>query len=170
MYRNTKDALLEWVVNVGYLKEFSYGHVHFSVECMSTFPKYVVASQYFTLSEVKPNTKNATPPMSFSGWMSRVWVDRLTRGSGQTQFNLFFGKLDEHFFHPARWWWLEVIPFFAYSPKMGRKWITTQEVLKKWIPYKWRNETPPPTSPRWNIIWHKRKRPFYNQLSTRQCP
>jgi hypothetical protein len=29
--------------------------------------------------------------------------------------------------------------------------------LKKSIPQKWKNEIPPSTSPKWNIIWHKAK-------------
>ena len=83
LYRSTEDALLEWVVSVGYLKEFSPGLVQFSIEFMSTFPKSTVGSQYFTLMEVKPNIENATPPMAFRGWMARVRVDSLTRGSNQ---------------------------------------------------------------------------------------
>jgi hypothetical protein len=157
LYRNTEDALPEWVVCAGYLKEFSPGPVQFSAEFMGTFPKSTVGSQYFTLTEIKPNTKNAPPPTAFSGWMIRVRIDRLTRGSSKTQFNLFFGKLDQLFFDPARWWWPEVTPFFAYSAKEGRKWITKQIGLKKSISHKWRNEIPPSTSPRWNTIWHKAK-------------
>ena len=110
LYRNTEDALPEWVVCAGYLKEFSPGPVQFSAEFMGTFPKSTMGSQYFTLTEIKPNTKNAPPPTAFSGWMIRVRIDRLTRGSSKTQFNLFFGKLDQLFFDPARWWWLEVTP------------------------------------------------------------
>jgi hypothetical protein len=41
--------------------------------------------------------------------------------------------------------------------KLGRQWITTQEALKTLIPDKWRNESPPSTSPSLNIIWHKHK-------------
>jgi hypothetical protein len=48
--------------------------------------------------------------------------------------------------------------FFAYLAKEGRKWITKQVALKKKpIPHKWRNEIPPSTAPKWNIIWHKAK-------------
>jgi hypothetical protein len=121
---------------------------------MGTFPKSTLGSQYFTLPEIKPNTKNAPPPTTFSGWMIHVRIDRLTRGSSKTQFNLFLGKLDQFFFDPARWWWPKVILFFAYSAKEGRKWITKKIGLKKSISYKWRNEIPPSTSPRWNTIWH----------------
>ena len=39
LFRNTEDALPEWVVNTNYLKEFSSGHVHFSTEFMSIFLK-----------------------------------------------------------------------------------------------------------------------------------
>ena len=81
LYRNTEDALPKWVISVGFLKEFNYGLVHFGVEFMSTFPKYTVSSQYFILTEVKPNTKNVTRPTALSGWMSCVRVDRLIRGS-----------------------------------------------------------------------------------------
>jgi hypothetical protein len=60
---------------------------------MSTTLKSTVRLQYFTLSEVKPNIENATPPMAFSGWMAHVGVDSLTRGSNRTQFILFFENL-----------------------------------------------------------------------------
>ena len=40
------------------------------------------------------------------------------------------------FFTPSRWWWTEVTPFLEYSTKLGWKWITTQEDLKKPIPEK----------------------------------
>ena len=102
--------------------------------------------------------------------MSCVRVDRLTCGSAHTQFNLLFGKLYQLFFNPTWWWCPEVAPLFAYYAKMGRKWITMQEVLKKSIPHKWQNETPPSTSPRWNIIWprHKKRLHFFVWLSTRQ--
>ena len=91
------------------------------------------------------------------GLMMRVRVDSLTRGSNKTKSNLFYGKLDQLFFDPARWWWPEVTPFFAYSAKEGRKWITKQTTLKKLVPHKRRNEIPPSTSLEWNIIWHKAK-------------
>ena len=61
------------------------------------------------------------------------------------------------FFDHARWWWPEVTPFYAYSFKMGRKWIPKQQVFKKSIPHKWWTEIPPSTSPKWNIIQHKAK-------------
>ena len=69
LYRNTEDALPEWVICAGYLKEFSPGLVQFSAEFMNTFPKSTVGSQYFTLTEIKPNTKNAPPPTDFQ------WLD-----------------------------------------------------------------------------------------------
>ena len=68
-----------------------------------------------------------------------------------------FFKFDHLFFDPTLWWWLEAMPFFAYSAKEGGKWITKQMVLKKTIPCKWRNEIPPSTSPKWNVNWHKAK-------------
>ena len=125
---------------------------------MRTFPKSTVGSQYFILIEIRPNTKNAPPPPTvFSGCMIRVRVDRLTGGSSKTQFKLFFGKLDQLFFDPAYWWWPKVTPFFAYTAKEGRKWITKQIGLKKLVSHKWRNKIPPSKSPRWNSIWHKAK-------------
>jgi len=54
-----------------------------------------VGLQYFTLTELKHNSENATPPTTFKGWMTHVMVESLTRGSNKTQFNLFFGKLDQ---------------------------------------------------------------------------
>lgn len=94
LYRSMEDALLERVVSVGYLKGFSPSLVQFNVKFMSTFPKSTIGSQYFTLTHVKPNTKNATTCAVVSGWMPRVKVDRLTIGSSQTQYKLFFGKLN----------------------------------------------------------------------------
>ena len=130
-----------------YVKEFSLGLVQFSVEFINTFPKSTLSSQYFTFIEIKPNIENATPPTTFDGWMVRVRVDRLTRGSNKSQFNLFFGKLDQLFFDPACWWWPEVTPFFAYLAKGRRKWITKQATLKMEIMHKWCNQIPPPHSP-----------------------
>jgi hypothetical protein len=43
-----------------------------------------------------------TPPMAFLGWMVRVKVDSLTKGSSQTQLQVIFGKLDQLLFDPAR--------------------------------------------------------------------
>ena len=107
--------------------------------------------------EVELNAKSAAPPVAFPRWMSQVRVDILTRGSAQIQFALFFGKFGQLFFDPTRWWWLEITPFLMYLAKLGRKWVTTQETLKKLILDKWKNEIPPSTSLRWNIIWHKHK-------------
>lgn len=134
---------------------------------MSTFPKSNVGSQYFTQTKVKPNIGNVTPLMAFSWWMVQVKVGSLTRGSSQTQYNLFFGKLDQMFFDHARWRWLEVTTFFAYSAKEGRNWITKQEALKKSISHKWWNEILPSTSPKWNIIWHKNMLPFFGSSHIR---
>ena len=109
---------------------------------------------------------------TFNGWMMSVRVDSLTRGSNKTQFNLFFGKLDQLFFDPARWWWPEVTPFFAYSAKEGRKWITKQMALKKSIPHKWRNEIPPPPPPSGissgTKLRHKKRRLSSGRSSIRQ--
>ena len=74
----------------------------------------------------------------------------VVKGSAQTQFTFCFGKLDQHFFDLI-WWWRHV----AYSAKLGRKWIGTQNTFKKSILNK--GEIPPFTSPSWNIIWHKHK-------------
>ena len=52
LYRIQEDKLLEWVVSASYFKEFSFKPVQFSVVIMGTFPKSIVGSQYFTLSEV----------------------------------------------------------------------------------------------------------------------
>ena len=81
LYRSTEDVLQKWVVSVGYLKEFSLGPVQFSAEFMSTFPKSTVGPQYFTFTEVKPNTRNKVAKMAFTCWMERVRVDKLTRGN-----------------------------------------------------------------------------------------
>ena len=108
--------------------------------------------------------------MVFSWWMSCVTVNRLTCVSAHTQFNLFSGRLYQLLFDPPWWWCLEVTPLFAYFAKMGKKLVTTQEVLKKSFPHEWRNYIPPSISPRWNIIWlrHKKRLPFFVWLSTRQ--
>ena len=66
-YKNMEDVLHEWVVCVGFLKEFSLGHIHLIVEFMGTFPKSTMGLQYFTLTKIKSNTKNAPSPMAFSG-------------------------------------------------------------------------------------------------------
>lgn len=63
--------------------------------------------------------------------------------------------MDQLFFDSERWWWPNITLFLAYSTKLGRKWITTQETIKKLLIEKWRNEIPPSTSFCWNIIWHK---------------
>jgi hypothetical protein len=60
-----EDALMEWVVNVGYLKKISPSPVQLSVELMSTFTKSTLGPQYFTLMEVKQ-----TLGMGFQVWPS----------------------------------------------------------------------------------------------------
>ena len=97
--------------SIGYLKEFGPGFVTLSVKFMSTFPKSTIGSQYFTLTEIKPNNENATPPTTFEGGMARIRVDSPTRGCSKTQFNLFFGKLDQLSFDSTCWWWPEVAIF-----------------------------------------------------------
>ena len=76
-----------------YVKEFSLGLVQFSVEFINTFPKSTLSSQYFTFIEIKPNIENATPPTTFDGWMVRVRVDSLTRGSNKSQLICSLGNL-----------------------------------------------------------------------------
>ena len=75
LYRNIVDTLPKWVISAGYLKEFNSSLVHFSAEFMNTSRKSTVGLQYLILIEVKPNTKNVTPPTALLGWMLRVRVD-----------------------------------------------------------------------------------------------
>ena len=157
VFIRTRRIHYVWVVCTGYLKEFSLEHVQFGAKFMGTYPKSIVGSQYFTFTQIKLNTKYAPPPKAFSGWMICVRVGRFTKGSNKTQFNMFFEKLDQLFFNPTRWWWPEITPFFAYSTKEGRKWITKQIGLKKSISHKRWNEIPPSTSPKWNTKRHKVK-------------
>lgn len=49
LYKNVEDTMHEWVVCAGYLKDFSFGLVEFSVEFMGSFPKSIVGLHYFTL-------------------------------------------------------------------------------------------------------------------------
>ena len=74
-----------------YLEDFSFGPMEFSARFMGTFLKSIIGLQYFTLSEVKSNARNAVPPMAFSCWMSRLRVDKLSCKCVQTQFNILFG-------------------------------------------------------------------------------
>ena len=134
--------MLEWVVCAGHLKDFSFGPMEFSAYFMGTSPKSIFGLQYFTLTEVKPYTRNAVPLMAFSNGMSRVRVDRFSRGCVQTQLNLLFGKLDQLFFNPTQWCWPEVTPFLPQLAKLGRTWITTQVTLEKSIPNKWQTKIP----------------------------
>ena len=82
---------------------------------------------------------------------------------------LFFGKLGHLFFNPACWWWPEVTPFFVYSAKEGRKWITKQIALKKSISHKWHNEISPSTSfggiSFGTNLRHKKRRPSFGRSS-----
>lgn len=79
-----------------------------------THLKSTIGPQYFTLFEVIPNVRNSDSSMAFSSWMTRVRVDKLSRGSAHSQFALFFGKLDTLFLELAHWWWPKVALFFAY--------------------------------------------------------
>lgn len=91
------------MVSARYLKEFSFGQVHFSVEFIGASLKSIVGSLYFTVSEFKPYARDTDSPTAFLGWMTRVRVDKLSCSSVKTQFDLFFGKLDKFFFEPTRW-------------------------------------------------------------------
>lgn len=88
LYKNVEDTMHEWVLCVGYLKEFSFGPAEFSAEFMGSFPKSIVGFQYFTFIEVKPNARKVVPSTTFLGWMSKVRVDRHSHGSAHLQFNL----------------------------------------------------------------------------------
>lgn len=116
LYRSTDDALHEWVVKIGYLKKFCSGLVQFSVEFISIFPRPIVRSQYFISTKVNWNFETVKPTMAFSWWMAHVRVNSLTRGSSQTQFNLFFERCDQIFFDFARLWW-HVTPFFLIGQR-----------------------------------------------------
>ena len=56
--------------------------------------------------------------------MNEARVDKLSRGNGQTPYNIFFGKLDQLFFDLACWWWPEATIFFWLLNQGGEKWIT----------------------------------------------
>lgn len=87
-------ALLEWLICVGYLKECRPDPIQFSAKFSKTFSKFAMGSQYYTLTKIKPNTKNVLTPTTFNDWMMQVRVNNLTRGCNKIQFNLFYGKLD----------------------------------------------------------------------------
>jgi hypothetical protein len=72
LYRNQKDVMHTWVACARYFKEFRFGPMQFNAKLMGIFLKPTVGLQYFTLTKVKPNARNAKHPMAFSGWMSRV--------------------------------------------------------------------------------------------------
>lgn len=74
MYNNLEDAILERVACDGYLKEFKLGSVQFSGEFMGIFSKYMVGSQYFTVTKVKSNDCIARSSMAFLGCVTRVQV------------------------------------------------------------------------------------------------
>ena len=76
--------MLEWVVCIKHLKDFSFGLVEFSAKFMGTFPKSTVELQYFILIEVQPIARNVVPPMAFLEWMSKARVDRLSRENAPT--------------------------------------------------------------------------------------
>jgi hypothetical protein len=130
------------------------GPIQFNADFFGIFPKFIVNLQYCIVVKVEPNARNAAQPVAIFGWVLQVRVDRLTRESAQTQFTLFFGKLDQILLDLACRWWHAITSFLEYSVKLGRKWITTREALKKSAPNKWRNEIAPFASLRWNIICH----------------
>ena len=101
LYMNLEDELPEWVVCVGYLKVFRFNLMEISTTFMGTFLKPNVGSQYYTFIKVRPNVRNVEPPMAFLRWMSRVRVGGLARGNAQTQFTMFFQKLDQLFLDPG---------------------------------------------------------------------
>lgn len=69
------------------------------------------------------------PQLSQVGCLVLGWY-RVARGNFHTQFTLFWGEMDQHFFELAHWWWHVVNPFLACTTKLGRNWITTtQEAL-----------------------------------------
>lgn len=111
LYKNPTCEMPKRVAYAGYFKEFKFKPVQISIKFMSTLPKSTFEFQYFTLIEVKPNVKNAVPSTALSGWMSCVRMDRLSRGSAQFQFTLFFD--------PSWWWWPKVTPFLSY---LGQAW------------------------------------------------
>lgn len=57
----------EWAVSVRNLKDFGFNLGEVNVELMDTFPKFIVGTQYFTLTKVKPNARNMEP-----SWFSQV--------------------------------------------------------------------------------------------------
>lgn len=85
-----------------------------------------------------------TPPTTFVGWMARVRLDCLTKGSNKTQFKLSFEKINQFFFDPAHWWWPKVTFFFCLLSQRRKEWITKQMALKELILHKWWNEIPLP--------------------------
>ena len=103
--------------------------------------------------------------------MIRVRIDRLTKGSSKIQFNLFLGKLDQLFFDHACWWWPKDTPFFIYSAKEGKKWITKQIGLKKSISHKWQNKNRPSSPsgiPSGTTLRHKKSQHSSGRLFIRQ--
>lgn len=84
LHRNQEAEFPEWVVSASYFKEFIFGLVQSNVEFMGDFCKSIVGSQYFTLSEIKLNARDAEPFTTFSSWMSRGRVDRLSCGNAHT--------------------------------------------------------------------------------------
>ena len=132
----------DWVVCVRYLKDVSFGPMEFNAKFMGIVPESIVGFQYVILTKVKPNVRNAVPPMALSGWVSMVGVNRLSCKCAQTQFNMFFGLLKQIFFNLTRRW-SKVTYFLAYLAKFGRTWITIQVALKRSIPKKWWIEPPP---------------------------
>ena len=143
-YMSTEDALLEWVVNIGYLKAFSPSHVQFNSKFMSTFPKSTIGSQFFTLTKMKPNVANATPQMAFNGWIACVRLDSLEE---RIDFNsvYFLGNLINCSSTLLASGGQRLPPFLPIWPMKGENGsLSKRPLIKKPILHKWHNEMSPP--------------------------
>ena len=99
--------------------------------------------------------------------------DRLTKDSSKTQLNMLFGKLDQPFFYPARWWWPEITPFFASPPKKGgcgsisKLTSRRQSRTSGWTKFP---PPPPPCGIRYGTkLTHKKRWHSSSWLSIMQC-
>ena len=78
---------------------------------MSTFPKSVVGSQYFTLSEVKAYVRDAEPPQhSRVGCPKLGWID--IHVAMLKPISIY--SLENWIKFSLRWWWHVITPFLAY--------------------------------------------------------
>lgn len=73
--------------------------------------------------------KGLHPQLSQFGSVVLGWMDQ--HEECPYPIHMFSGKMDQLFFELVHWWWHVVNPFLAFTTKLGRKWITTQEVFKK---------------------------------------